>query len=504
MIKKFVFPLLSLFLIGSLLAKDKLPVFLNETTLSLYCKNMFYAADLDDQTTLFWGHQGIDHFPSYLEKKTVVSIIELSHSPNSKHKSAFTAILNDQTLFCWGNQKYGGVLPKELVEKKVTSVISTKGAFAALLDDGSVRAWGNEQHGGKTPTALLKKPLPGHRVISLASTSQAFLALLEDGTICAWGDPYHGGTSPCLTNVISIIANHFAFTALLSNGSVVSWCNSVANDYTTPNLKGDTVKTIVATDQMFSALLKSGKIISWGFKANQIISPSLKPGEQALSIAAHDNEFTAYLDSGRILLWNGYDRDSTSLQALAPIAKDSSPSILVSDTSFALTPDQNMAFSWKSIMDNDGTHGATTLLSSPEDLVDIVSIPGGFSTLSKRNKIFSLIWNSDFDSYLEQSEATPTLPLKRILTSLYAHFANYETKPFPSISPSDHLALIENPLSDQGQWEYLSQTGWLPLPFLPDPERPRGFILRGDTKIRFVPIVKLEPHYIPGLTLQRL
>lgn len=473
-----------------------------ETTLSLYCFNTLFAADLDDQTALFWGHHENHHFPSLLENKFISKIINLSPHLDTLHiRSAFTALLTDQTLICWGNKNYGGLLPTEMAGQHVSSVVATAGAFAAILKDGSVQAWGHIKYGGRIPEALSKKLRSGHRVLSIASTDKAFTALLNDGTICSWGDPYHGGKSPSLENVTAIVANHFAFTAILKNGTVVSWCNSDANDYTSPNFKGDSIQAIVTTDQMFSALLKSGKIISWSFKSNEVVSPTLKPGEHALSIAAHHDEFTAYLDSGRVILWNGYDRDSASFQT-SPSPSQTPPSILVSDTCFALLPEEGDPFSWKSVMDNKGTHSVVDFFSHATDLLAISATPGGFCTLLKDNQLSLLTWLTNEDLALEETLLTPTLPPTGRLTSLYTHCGTYSSQQFPIVLPSDQVTLLENPSSNQGEWQYQSKKEWLLIPILPDFERPNGFTLTANTKIRFVP----SSHYtgdIPELTLQR-
>ncbi|MFZ4116311.1 MAG: hypothetical protein ACOYK6_06265 [Chthoniobacterales bacterium] len=80
---------------------------------------------------------------------------------------AFAALLDNGSIFCWGDKKYGGLFPELktqvvsnglIVEKKNTkravAIASTSAAFTAVLEDRTVFSWGNPSLGGITPGDL--------------------------------------------------------------------------------------------------------------------------------------------------------------------------------------------------------------------------------------------------------------------------------------------------------------------------------------------------------------
>ena len=145
---------------------------------------------------------------------------------------AFAALLDDKSVFVWGNPSYGGSsvynnnnndtyrgfiydgdgkydTSGNKILKGVVKIYSTVSAFAALLDDGGVFVWGDPSYGGssvynyddtyrgyiydgdgKYDTSGNKK-LKG--VVKIYSTYSAFAALLDDKSVFVWGDPSFGG-----------------------------------------------------------------------------------------------------------------------------------------------------------------------------------------------------------------------------------------------------------------------------------------------------------------------
>ncbi|MFZ4116801.1 MAG: hypothetical protein ACOYK6_08815 [Chthoniobacterales bacterium] len=184
-----------------------------------------YAACLDNGSIQCWGNaeQGgttpllpeyyIDDsnswFGGHYEELKVKSIAATRHS--------FAVILENGSVYSWGNFKedvaapddpyYDGVrAPKIPYGRRAVSISSTDNAYVVLLDDGTVRCWGNEKYGGKVPenfrdyfvsdeddkasnninaTAIGSSRKKVKKVIALAVTSAAITAIVEDGTVFA-------------------------------------------------------------------------------------------------------------------------------------------------------------------------------------------------------------------------------------------------------------------------------------------------------------------------------
>jgi len=74
----------------------------------------------------------------------------------------------------------------------VQQIQATRTAFAAILADETVVTWGDPDGGGDS--RRVKDQLQG--VKQIQATSYAFAALLSDGTAITWGHSECGGTRP--------------------------------------------------------------------------------------------------------------------------------------------------------------------------------------------------------------------------------------------------------------------------------------------------------------------
>ena len=163
------------------------------------------------------------------------------------------ALLDDNSLHCWGNNLYGQLgdgttdnrgLPTPVV-KNVLAVSAGKSHTCAILEDGTLTCWGANGSGqlgngknsyGPAPVAVL---LPeGSSVQSVSAGGIHTCALLDDGSVMCWGLNLYGQLGN-QTNVSSntpvevhlenaqnarAIATGSAHScALLENDSVVCW-----------------------------------------------------------------------------------------------------------------------------------------------------------------------------------------------------------------------------------------------------------------------------------------
>ena len=157
------------------------------------------CAILDDDSLVCWGgndysqvkHQGNsqENTPVAVgvgSGKTVKAV-----SLGERHTCA---LLNDNTLNCWGDNAFGqlgdGSLPGD-----VRSISTGAKHNCALFADGSVQCWGSNTHGqlgngttgsgGGTPVTVA---LPGDKTaLSIHAGDEHTCALLEDNSLSCWG-----------------------------------------------------------------------------------------------------------------------------------------------------------------------------------------------------------------------------------------------------------------------------------------------------------------------------
>ncbi len=130
---------------------------------------------------------------------------------NTITKGSVYAIMEDGSLYAWGNNEYGvlGIgsdaayqnTPKKIdfnnTSAKVKKLFCYYGGYAvfALMEDGSLYAWGSNTYGylgngdinidKNFPTKVL---LPEKSVVqNIIDTSRAIYAVMQDGSIYAWG-----------------------------------------------------------------------------------------------------------------------------------------------------------------------------------------------------------------------------------------------------------------------------------------------------------------------------
>ena len=177
------------------------------------------CAILDDDTLKCWG----DNSQGYLGDGTTT----MSRSPvatdlglgrTAKAVSATTqhtcAILDDDTLKCWGNNGYGQLgdgtttgrntpTAVNLGSGRTAKAISAASSHTcAILDDDTLKCWGNGGQGQlgygdatsrTAPEATAVVNLGAGRTAKAVSTGSSHTcALLDDDTLKCWGDNIYG------------------------------------------------------------------------------------------------------------------------------------------------------------------------------------------------------------------------------------------------------------------------------------------------------------------------
>ena len=280
-------------------------------TLRLWQDSLY--AILDNGSLYAWGNNkdgqlglGLtDEYVAYNKKVDIPGKVKLIKcAGDNPTESACYVITEDGALYVWGKNSYGQLGVGNEVNKntpiKVTAIngkvmeliIGNYFSVYAILEDGSLYAWGNNESGKlgvgdevnkNTPT---KVNLPG-KIKELITTGWSVYAILEDGSLYAWGSNEIGKlgvgdevnkNTPTKVNlpgkIKELITNGSSVYALLEDSSLYSWGKNsygqlgVGNEVnkntpTKVNLPGK-IKELITTGWSVYAILEDGSLYAWG------------------------------------------------------------------------------------------------------------------------------------------------------------------------------------------------------------------------------------------------
>ena len=280
-------------------------------TLILWQDSLY--AILDNGSLYAWGNNkdgqlglGLtDEYVAYNKKVDIPGKVKLIKcAGDNPTESACYVITEDGALYVWGKNSYGQLGVGNEVNKntpiKVTAIngkvmeliIGNYFSVYAILEDGSLYAWGNNESGKlgvgdevnkNTPT---KVNLPG-KIKELITTGWSVYAILEDGSLYAWGSNEIGKlgvgdevnkNTPTKVNlpgkIKELITNGSSVYALLEDSSLYSWGENsygqlgVGNEVnkntpTKVNLPGK-IKELITTGWSVYAILEDGSLYAWG------------------------------------------------------------------------------------------------------------------------------------------------------------------------------------------------------------------------------------------------
>lgn len=254
-------------------------------------KKLFYEFDrwiFSDYVKQFcngYTHMLESYYDSLIPSVDTISL-------NGTHSAV---ILNDGSLYTWGDNEYGQLgdgtttkryKPTKIFENVVS--ISMGGRHsAAITTDGSLYLWGDNRYGQLGDGTYTNSKVPKKIMSNVASVALGYYnsaAIKTDGTLYVWGRNNYGQvgigygksiSSPCriMENVASVDLGEAHCVALKTNGDVYSWGwnyyrqlgDGTNVDRKTPKKILENVKSISAGSRNGTAILNDDSLLVWGY-----------------------------------------------------------------------------------------------------------------------------------------------------------------------------------------------------------------------------------------------
>ena len=180
------------------------------------------CAILNDNKVYCWGRNNVGQLGIGLSdvqdiKKNIPTVVNLGTDKTATAISTgdfhTCAILNDNSVKCWGNNSYGELgngantgsntpVAVSLGSGRTATAIHAKGSYTcAILDDGSLKCWGRNSVGqlGDGTTTNRTTPVTvdlgaGRIATAVGGGNSHNCALLDDESLKCWGYNNHGQT----------------------------------------------------------------------------------------------------------------------------------------------------------------------------------------------------------------------------------------------------------------------------------------------------------------------
>jgi hypothetical protein len=222
------------------------------------------------------------------------------------------AVVNDESLNCWGWDHFGDTHPPP----GRFSNVSVDDAFAcAVRTDGQLACWGDPS---RTPSFDATQ-----RYLHVSVGAANSCAIRTDGTLYCW--PQSGANTPTGTfSAVSVNAALFSpsgpnYCAIRTDGTLVCW-NSRPG---TPSPPAGTFTRVSVGSSHACALRTDATIVCWGSNANGEATP---PAGQFSEVTAGSGYSCAIRSDRRGVCWGSYVIAESSLPInRAPVASAGGP-----------------------------------------------------------------------------------------------------------------------------------------------------------------------------------
>ncbi|WP_419844799.1 Ig-like domain-containing protein [Candidatus Poriferisocius sp.] len=240
-----------------------------------------------DQTIACWGNNRYGQIDAPPGQYTTIALGN-SHS---------CAITTDQTIACWGNNRYGQA---DAPEGQYTTIAVGSSYSCAIKADQTIACWGNNRYG--------QADAPEGQYTSIAASDVHSCAIRVDQTITCWGYNRNGQADAPPDQFAAMAIGDTHSCAIGIKGSIACWGNNRYGQTDAPSGR----YTTIATGNYYSCAIRTDQTIAcWGYSEDGRIDA---PPGQYTAITAGDVHTCAIKTDHTITCW-GYNQDG---QADAP------------------------------------------------------------------------------------------------------------------------------------------------------------------------------------------
>lgn len=188
----------------------------------LVCGTQVSAILMDDGTLYIWGNaKTYSNLPKFKGKKfydidfTLTSVVGVSQDK----KTVFTGVagLYDKLKYSMD----GGAAAQKLVigDNTVESLTTTNSSICALLSDGTTVFGGSIESG-----TMLQKPAVGRdeKIVKISGGVGHYVAVTDRGNVLAWGDNTHGQCNISVDDASDVYAGAYQTYVTEANGKMKS------------------------------------------------------------------------------------------------------------------------------------------------------------------------------------------------------------------------------------------------------------------------------------------
>ena len=397
------------------------------------------CALLDNGSVACWGDSNSDSdvygemgdgdtAANTVPELTYITGSELSAISISVAYTSACAILDNGSVSCWGDNRWGQVGDNTTINrfsptqtfpfadgKKATAITSGTYHHCALLDDGTVSCWGRNNEGqlGDNTTNSSYVSIPTHSLggpaIAISSNQDHTCAVLENGSVVCWGRNDHGQVGIGSSNPDKVLVPTAINSDILNGKSAIAV--STGDDHT-------------------CALLDDNSVKCWGRNnAKQLGNGGDFGGDKAkIAIESNGDHTCVLIEDGSIYCWGRNSQGqigdgegpcgSADSCSSAPVQVSSTYSFLTEDNSLmnsivnvtgatcSISPDLPDGLT---IAQDTCTISGTPLEETPSKTY-VVSAEIDGNTYTTRVSLSTYYPDSDGDGYLDYLDDFPDDP----------------------------------------------------------------------------------------------
>ncbi|MGV2814598.1 hypothetical protein ACE3HA_24060, partial [Enterobacter cancerogenus] len=253
------------------------------------------------------GERFADPWPErVLTVRSGADVVRLRPANLAGGQEAVAARQDDGSVVAWGDSRYGGSVPADVVAlRDIVAVTGNYYSFAALRQEGSVVAWGDSYNGGSVPADIAAL----QDIVAVTGSFYSFAALRQDGSVVAWGDSSYGGSVPAdiaaLRGIVALTGGQGAFAGLRQDGSVVAW-GGTNNGGSVPAGIAELRDFVALTGggYAFAGLRQDGSVVAWGDSSRGGSVPAdIAALRDIVTLTGNHHAFAGLRQDGSVVAW---------------------------------------------------------------------------------------------------------------------------------------------------------------------------------------------------------